>query len=357
MASRGPAGTHLSVPNIKASVSFATPKPNEVVSRQGGQLTKAKDTLMRTFGSSWKEASVNGKVVSITKNTWRVEWSIGGVGITLDHGKSFWKPKKTPLSGNGADAGCTSIAENPRHEAIDSEEEDHRNEDIEDDVPEEESMLEGGESDGTDPLECKLGDEVLKWEKMEGGVTIDQRAKDGCSDRQFKFIWPREVVQLKHKTEEDCWNLMFPVDWFLAQEGPLGWTNASLPANVDRFSEFQFLQCMAILYGRTLLPSGSIRNMWKKKATGVLQAMDVGGRFGLVRDRFEGWRKYLKLWPADAAKADPYARVSYLIGAFNENRKEKVSPGTGVCIDESMGKWIPFFKDTPEGIPNLTKLI
>ncbi|KAL5503193.1 hypothetical protein EMCRGX_G010106 [Ephydatia muelleri] len=107
--------------NIKASVSFATPKPNEVVSRQGGQLTKAKDTLMRTFGSSWKEA-----------------WQ----RITLDHGKSFWKPKKTPLSGNGADAGCTSIAENPRHEAIDSEEEDHRNEDIEDDVPEEESMLE-----------------------------------------------------------------------------------------------------------------------------------------------------------------------------------------------------------------------
>ena len=85
--------------------------------------------------------------------------------------------------------------------------------------------------------------------------------------------------------------------------------------------------------------------------------MDVGGRFGLVRDRFEGWRKYLKLWPADAAEADPYARVSYLIAAFNENRKEKVSPGTGVCIDESMGKWMPFFKDTPEGIPNLTKLI
>ena len=26
------------------------------------------------------------------------------------------------------------------------------------------------------------------------------------------------------------------------------------------------------------------------------------------------------------------------IAAFNENRKKKVSPGTGVCIDESMGK-------------------
>ena len=85
MASRGPAGTQLSTPKRKASISFATPKPNNVVSRQGGQLMKAKDTLMRTFGSSWKEVSINGKVVSITKNTWRVEWSIGGVGITLDH--------------------------------------------------------------------------------------------------------------------------------------------------------------------------------------------------------------------------------------------------------------------------------
>ena len=56
---------------------------------KAGSLTKAKDTLMRTFGSSWKEASINGKVVSITKNTWRVEWSIGGVGITLDHGKGI----------------------------------------------------------------------------------------------------------------------------------------------------------------------------------------------------------------------------------------------------------------------------
>ena len=223
---------------------------------------------MCTFGLNWKEAGVNGKVVSITKNTWRVEWSIGGVGITLDHGKSFWKPKKTPLSGNGADAGCTSIAENPRQEAIEEEEDDHRNEDIEDDVPEEESMLEGGESDGTDPLECKLGDEVLKWEKMEGGVTIDQRAKDGCTDRQFKFLWPHEVVQLKHKTEEDCWNLMFPVDWFLAQEGPLGWTNASLPANVDNFLSSSSCSVLQSFMGGLFYHQAALGSCGRKKPLG-----------------------------------------------------------------------------------------
>ena len=56
-------------------------------------------------------------------------------------------------------------------------------------------------------------------------------------------------------------------------------------------------------------------------------------------------------------KDNPYAHVTNLISAFNETRKNNVAPGTGVCIDESMGKWIPFFSDTPEGIPHLTKLI
>ena len=50
------------------------------------------------------------------KNLYRVEWCIGGVGITLE-------PccKKTASSGNGTDAGCTSKAENPFHGAIEEE--------------------------------------------------------------------------------------------------------------------------------------------------------------------------------------------------------------------------------------------
>ena len=34
-----------------------------------------------------------------------------------------------------------------------------------------------------------------------------------------------------------------------------------------------------------------------------------------------------------------------------------VEPGTEVVVDESMGKWIPFFENTPEGIPHLSKII
>ena len=51
-------------------------------------------------------------------------------------------------------------------------------------------MLKGGESEGTDPLECYNQAEVLKREKKVGGVTIDPLVKDGCTDRQFKLLWP-----------------------------------------------------------------------------------------------------------------------------------------------------------------------
>ena len=164
---------------------------------------------------------------------------------------------------------------------------------------------EEGEDDANDPLKCKLGGEFLKWEKLESGVKVDQRAKDGWGNKLFRVHWPRETAHREHKTEEECWNLLFPVHWFLAENGPLGWTNASLPDKVDVFTEYQFIQCIGVLYGKCLLPSGSIRELWNKTTDGFVQAMNIGGRFGLVRDRFEQWRKYIKLWPQGSAD-NPY---------------------------------------------------
>ena len=49
--------------------------------------------------------------------------------------------------------------------------------------------------------------------------------------------------------------------------------------------------------------------------------------------------------------------VRGLISAFNTTRMQNVKPGTEVVVDESMGKWIPMFEGTPEGVPHLTKII
>ena len=39
-----------------------------------------------------------------------------------------------------------------------------------------------------------------------GGVTL------------FRVHWPRETAHQEHKTEEECWNLLYPVpNWFLAE--------------------------------------------------------------------------------------------------------------------------------------------
>ena len=43
--------------------------------------------------------------------------------------------------------------------------------------------------------------------------------------------------------------------------------------------------------------------------------------------------------------------------AFNECRETNLVPGSENVIDESMGKWILVFDNTPEGIPKLTKII
>ena len=40
------------------------------------------------------------------------------------------------------------------------------------------------------PLKCKLGSEFLKWEKLNSGVIVDQRAKDGSGNKLFRVHWP-----------------------------------------------------------------------------------------------------------------------------------------------------------------------
>ena len=217
--------------------------------------------------------------------------------MVLDHGKAFWKPNVTPT----ADADMGSVTA-PSVENASLEEQGARgSHEMEAEAEEDNEGHQEGEDDVDDPLKCKLGGEFLKWEIMEGGVVADQCAKDGWGDKMLQMHWPHEMAHQEHKTEEDCWNILFPVDWYLAENGPLSWTNASLPDNVDALTEHQ---CIGVLYGRTLLPAGCIRELWSKTTNGFVPAMNIGGRFGLVRDRFEQWRKYLKLWPQDSA-ADP----------------------------------------------------
>ena len=54
-----------------------------------------------------------------------------------------------------------------------------------------------------------------------------------------------------------------------------------------------------------MLPADSIHELWSNTTNGFVLTMNIAGKFGLVRDRFEEWRK----WPHDYS-ANPYDRVA-----------------------------------------------
>ena len=239
------------------------------------------------------------------------------------------------------------------------EEDQHEEEEPDDNAHQqavEEDETHGEEYDSNDPLQLKLGDEIIKWTVLDDGVTVDQRSKDGFTWKQCAINWPSGLEVAELRTALDCWNIMFPFQFFFGGDGVLRWTNESLPHNIHPFTEYEFLQCMGILLGSSLAGRSNIKDLWNVKSSCFCQPLDLLRRFGLSRDRFLYWMKYVKLWPP-TVNEHTWDAVRGLISAFNTTRMQNVKPGTEVVMDESMGKWIPMFEGTPEGVPHLTKII
>ena len=114
--------------------------------------------------------------------------------------------------------------------------------------------------------------------------------------------------------------------------------------------------CLDVLYGRTLHSMGRIKDLWHTRDDGFVPPFRMRERFGLARDRFIDWERYLKIWPPSDSD-NKWKYIQPLVTAFNATRRKFVEQGTEVVIDESMGKWIPFFANTPEGVSHLSKII
>ena len=86
---------------------------------------------------------------------------------------------------------------------------------------------------------------------------------------------------------------------------------------------------------------------WHSKDDGFVPPLRIRERFGLARDRFLNWERYLKIWPG-GEPVNTWDYIQPFVNAFNSYKRQFVEPGTEVVTDESMGKWIPFFENTPE---------
>eukprot|EP00731_Ephydatia_muelleri_P007170 Em0003g1418a len=280
---------------------------------------------------------------------------IGDQNLEFDHGRAFWKPAAREVLTS------TGSAVPPAGSAVPlpDEEDQHEEEEPDDNAHQqdiEEDETHGEEYDSNDPLQLKLGDKIIKWTVLDDGVTVDQRSKDGFTWKQCAINWPSGLEVAEFRTALDCWTIMFLFQFFFGGDGVLRWTNESLPHNIHPFTEYEFLQCMGILLGSSLAGRSNIKDLWNVKSSCFSQPLDLLRRFGLSHDRFLYWKKYLKLWPP-TVNEHTWDAVRGLISAFNTTRMQNVKPGTEVVMDESMGKWIPMFEGTPEGVPHLTKII
>ena len=146
---------------------------------------------------------------------------------------------------------------------------------------------------------------------------------------------------------------MMPIDFWM---DCLQWTNNSLSDNVAAFSEHEHWMCLGVLYARILHPIGRIKDLWRTRDDGLVPPFRMRERFGLARDCYIDWERFLKIWPPGDSD-NKWKYIQPLIDAFNALQRKFVDQGTEVVIDESMGKWIPFFENTPEGVPHLSKII
>eukprot|EP00731_Ephydatia_muelleri_P024414 Em0016g685a len=164
-----------------------------------------------------------------------------------------------------------------------------------------------------------------KWEVLDGGIPVCQRAAAGLGMNDLRIKWSNQPH-----------------------------------SSVSGISQSMSSCNVGVLLITALVNPGNIKNLWNTQESRLVPPFRTKERFGLERDRFLDWKAHLQLAvprSREDAQKDPWYLVKAVMDAFNECREINLVPGSENVIDESMGKVIPFFDYTPEGIPNLTKII
>lgn len=197
-------------------------------------------------------------------------------------------------------------------------------------------------------VKCRLGEVTVFWKIQHEGVPMCPRASTIDGRRKAKVMWESGPTPDQDRTVEETINWAFPMDWFLSEEGALGCTNRALPSSVVKFSEHEFVQCLGIITAKCLV-GGPIRDLWKKRDTGFLPPLCVNERFGISRNRYEDWRRYLRFCDFTIAtgQAD---KILPVIDAWNDQRLHNYEPGDRIILDESMCQWEQFFEYGPNSM-------
>jgi hypothetical protein len=167
---------------------------------------------------------------------------------------------------------------------------------------------------------------------------------------------PTSFAQRKCKLVLSYFLLMFPlqiVDFIVNA------TNSTILAEKGQINPQKFFTFIGLLFVMTVLRLDSKREYWNKETGDELfPCPDFSRYMGLAE--FERFQKHLKLDIAETTeeKDDKWFVIRRLIREFNARRRQVISPGEFVCIDESMVPWEGADSaHRKHGAPYVTKII
>lgn len=91
-----------------------------------------------------------------------------------------------------------------------------------------------------------------KWEVLDGGISVCQRAAAGLGMNDLRIKWSNQPHSV-----DDCFN-MFPHDYF---NYVINLTNANLPVCIRNFTKHEIIQCIGVLLTTALVNPANIKNL------------------------------------------------------------------------------------------------
>jgi hypothetical protein len=179
-------------------------------------------------------------------------------------------------------------------------------------------------------------------------LLLDNRSLSRAYATNFRplMIFKNREQDSTNMTPFDCWWSLFPPGLMQLM---LERTNShSSLRSLRKYTPFELVQCLGILYGNSLSPDGNMFDMWKVPAEDsdkrcFFQASDIGGRWGLTKARWKAFRTAFRFWPEAASlqeQHDRWHRVRSIINEFNTHVNDVFIPGWKLCVDESMWPWL-----------------
>lgn len=166
-----------------------------------------------------------------------------------------------------------------------------------------------------------------------------------------------EKPDVDSRTPWDYWELMFPMGF--VQDIVAA---TALRGGLADFDAYEFFQFIGLLFAQAVQPMPSMRDWFSEESDDQLTRVRVRELgFFLSRSRFESIVSGLRIghYSDDDLKENPWLRVSNLVNAFNDRRKQVVVPGKFLCADEDTSRWTSTRSESQYklgGVPSLTKI-